>query len=114
MENWKTPALIKKAKSEIGEDRIILAPSCSLLHVPYNIENEHDEKGLPKAVKKRMAFAVQKTEELILLKELAGKSPSESALKKLQQEKTEAPCFSHNPDWITASNTRSQENAPTI
>lgn len=31
-----------------------------------------------------MAFAVQKTEELILLKKLAGKSPSESALEKLK------------------------------
>ncbi|NCB07243.1 MAG: 5-methyltetrahydropteroyltriglutamate--homocysteine S-methyltransferase, partial [Bacteroidia bacterium] len=79
--------LIKKAKSEIGENRVILAPSCSLLHVPYDLENEHDEKGLPRVVKNRMAFARQKVEELVLLKELAGKSPSAAALEKFQHEK---------------------------
>jgi len=51
--------LIKKAKSEIGENRVILAPSCSLLHVPYDLENEQDEKGLPRVVKNRMVIATE-------------------------------------------------------
>jgi 5-methyltetrahydropteroyltriglutamate--homocysteine methyltransferase len=79
--------LIRKAIAKLGSERVILAPSCSLLHVPYNLENERDEKGLPGEVKSRLAFARQKIEELILLKELAGTSPSERALQKLLDEK---------------------------
>ena len=73
----KSLQLINKAKSEIGPERIILAPSCSLLHVPYDLENEHDEKGLPAAVKKRMAFARQKTEELVTLIKQVKRKPVE-------------------------------------
>ncbi len=79
--------LIRKAAEKLGSDRIILAPSCSLLHVPYDLENEQDEKGLPAEVKNRLAFARQKIEELVLLKELAGSSPSEKALQKFREEK---------------------------
>ena len=83
----KSLGLIEKVKSAIGSERIILAPSCSLLHVPYDLDNEHDEKGLPSAVKGRMAFAKQKIDEIITLKELFEDYPSEAALKKLEQEK---------------------------
>ncbi len=83
----KSLSLIRKAVDRLGSDRIILAPSCSLLHVPYDIENEHNEEGLPAEVKNRMAFAKQKIGELITLKDLAGPSPSTTALKKLQDEK---------------------------
>lgn len=79
--------LIRKAAEKLGDDRVILAPSCSLLHVPYDLENEQDEKGLPAEVKKRLAFARQKVGELVLLKELAGRSSSEKALQKLRDEK---------------------------
>ncbi|MGE4586825.1 MAG: 5-methyltetrahydropteroyltriglutamate--homocysteine S-methyltransferase [Mangrovibacterium sp.] len=79
--------LIRKAAEKLGDDRVILAPSCSLLHVPYDLENEQDEKGLPAEVKDRLAFARQKIEELVLLKELAGSSPSEKALQKFREEK---------------------------
>ncbi len=82
--------IIKKAVSKIGPGRVILAPSCSLLHVPYDLENETNEEGLPAEVKKRMAFAKQKIEELLLLKDLAGAHPSEQAIAKFQQEKQEA------------------------
>ena len=32
--------LIDKAVQKIGKDRIIIAPSCSLLHSPYDLDNE--------------------------------------------------------------------------
>jgi 5-methyltetrahydropteroyltriglutamate--homocysteine methyltransferase len=79
--------LINKTKSAIGPERIILAPSCSLLHVPYDLENEHDEKGLRPEVKERMAFAKQKIGEVITLKELFEDYPSAAALQKLEEEK---------------------------
>jgi len=88
--------LIKKAVEKIGSDRVILAPSCSLLHVPYDLENETNEKGLPAVVKNRMAFARQKIEELLLLKNLAGEHPSGQAKAKLQQEKQD------DSDWKTS------------
>lgn len=78
---------IDKAKEKMGTDRVILAPSCSLLHVPYDLQNEHDENGLPAVVKQRMAFAKQKVAELVILKELAGPSPSEEAQEKFRQAK---------------------------
>jgi len=83
----KSVQIIHKAKSKLGQERIILSPSCSLLHAPYDLNSEHDETGLPVVVKNRMAFARQKTEELITLKDLAGDAPSASALAHLQKEK---------------------------
>ncbi|MGH7051371.1 MAG: 5-methyltetrahydropteroyltriglutamate--homocysteine S-methyltransferase, partial [Acetobacteraceae bacterium] len=47
-----------------GPDRVILAPTCSLLHVPVDLEQE---QALDPALKSRLAFAVQKIEELALL-----------------------------------------------
>ena len=83
----KSLQLVNRAKSSIGSERIILSPSCSLLHIPYDLENEHEEKGLPPEVKNRMAFAKQKIDEIIILKELFEDYPSEDALKNLEKEK---------------------------
>lgn len=63
--------LILKAKAQLGEDRVIISPSCSLLHVPIDLELEKNEKALSKETKDWMAFAKQKLEELQSLKTLA-------------------------------------------
>ena len=52
---------IEKAIESIGEDRIMIAPNCSLLHVPIDIECEH---SIHVDVKNRMSFAKQKIDEL--------------------------------------------------
>ncbi|WP_185876749.1 5-methyltetrahydropteroyltriglutamate--homocysteine S-methyltransferase [Blattabacterium cuenoti] len=52
---------IKKTIEFIGEDRVMIAPNCSLLHVPIDIE---EEKNLHKEVKKIMSFSKQKIYEL--------------------------------------------------
>ncbi|MBW8243998.1 5-methyltetrahydropteroyltriglutamate--homocysteine S-methyltransferase [Muricauda oceani] len=65
---------IQKAKEKLGEERIIVSPSCSLLHVPYDLELEENERILSAEIKDWMAFAKQKLEELQSLKILA-KSP---------------------------------------
>jgi 5-methyltetrahydropteroyltriglutamate--homocysteine methyltransferase len=65
--------LIKKAVDTIGEDRVLLATSCSLLHSPYDLALETDEEVLTPQIKSWMAFARQKVQELVELKEiLAG------------------------------------------
>jgi 5-methyltetrahydropteroyltriglutamate--homocysteine methyltransferase len=62
---------IQQAKQQLGEDRIFISPSCSLLHVPYDLDLEQSEKVLSNEIKDWMAFAKQKLEELQSLKILA-------------------------------------------
>ncbi|EAZ81689.1 5-methyltetrahydropteroyltriglutamate--homocysteine S-methyltransferase [Algoriphagus machipongonensis] len=59
----KSQKLIEKAINAIGSDRIFIAPSCSLLHAPIDLELE-DEKGLSAEVKDWLAFAKQKLQEV--------------------------------------------------
>ncbi|HZY72045.1 MAG TPA: 5-methyltetrahydropteroyltriglutamate--homocysteine S-methyltransferase [Edaphobacter sp.] len=50
--------------AKIGAERLQLAPSCSLLHVPYDTA---DEDKLDPRVRSWLSFAQQKVEELVLL-----------------------------------------------
>ncbi len=66
---WRTDlarvlALLHPAKALLGE-RLWIAPSCSLLHVPTDLALE---EKLDPTLKSWMAFAVQKLDELSLLK----------------------------------------------
>ena len=80
-------SLIDKAKKAIGEDRIMIAPSCSLLHVPCDLNLEIDEKNLPSEIKNWMAFAKQKIDEVVVLAALSAENPSSGILKKLEENK---------------------------
>jgi 5-methyltetrahydropteroyltriglutamate--homocysteine methyltransferase len=55
---------LRELKDRLGE-RLWIAPSCSLLHVPVDLEQETD---LDPEVKSWLAFATQKLEELATLK----------------------------------------------
>lgn len=55
---------IQKAIDKLGEARVMIAPSCSLLHTPCDLELEKDETRLPSEVKQWMAFAKQKLQEI--------------------------------------------------
>ena len=79
--------LIDKAKKEIGAERIIIAPSCSLLHVPCDLNLETDEKNLRAEVKNWMAFARQKIDEVVVLAALSAEHPSKENLQKLEDNK---------------------------
>lgn len=59
---------IQKAEAKLGPDRIMIAPSCSLLHCPCDLELE---EKLDPVVKNWMAFARQKLDEVVLLSLLA-------------------------------------------
>ncbi len=66
---WKAniPAIFEEFSGMIekaGKDRVIIAPSCSLLHSPVDLGRE---EKLDVAVKSRLAFATQKLDEIKLL-----------------------------------------------
>ena len=63
--------LISRAIERIGEERLMLAPSCSLLHVPCDLELETNEEVLFTEIKQWLAFAKQKIEEVVVLKQLS-------------------------------------------
>lgn len=64
--------LVNKATDKLGADRVFVAGSCSFLHVPYDLALETKEQNLPVGIKRWMAFAAQKIEELAAIKALAG------------------------------------------
>lgn len=66
----KSMLLIEKAAKHFGEENIIIAPSCSLLHVPCDLDNE---KKLDEVLKNWLSFAKQKVAELIDLKKIIQK-----------------------------------------
>ncbi|MBR5695177.1 MAG: 5-methyltetrahydropteroyltriglutamate--homocysteine S-methyltransferase [Paludibacteraceae bacterium] len=76
--------IIEGVKRLLGEDRVIISTSCSLLHSPFDLENEKNEKSLPGEVKRWMAFARQKVAEVATLADLADNTPSEKAKVALQ------------------------------
>jgi len=63
--------LINKAVEVIGEERVMIAPSCSLLHVPCDLDLETNEEVLSPEIKQWLAFAKQKIEEVAVLKQLS-------------------------------------------
>jgi 5-methyltetrahydropteroyltriglutamate--homocysteine methyltransferase len=62
-------ALIEKAKAAIGEERLMLAPSCSLLHTPVDLDGE---TAIDPEIKNWMAFAKQKLDEVSALKQIVA------------------------------------------
>ncbi|MDI6032185.1 5-methyltetrahydropteroyltriglutamate--homocysteine S-methyltransferase [Flavobacterium sp. LB2P84] len=68
----KSLALIKKATDALGENRILIASSCSLIHSPCDLELETNNATLTPEIKQWLAFAKQKTEEIVLLKYFAS------------------------------------------
>ena len=64
-------AIIQKAKDQLGEDRVWIAPSCSLVHSPCDLANETNEQVLTPEIKQWLAFAKQKINEVVTLKHLA-------------------------------------------
>jgi 5-methyltetrahydropteroyltriglutamate--homocysteine methyltransferase len=75
-------SIIHKAIEKIGSERVWLAPSCSLLHCPIDLDFE---QKLNPEIKQWLAFAKQKLVEVSILTRLAqGENTPE--LEKAQQE----------------------------
>jgi 5-methyltetrahydropteroyltriglutamate--homocysteine methyltransferase len=62
--------VVKQVTERLGSSRVLIAPSCSLLHVPCDLDLETDEQVLLPEIKKWMAFAKQKLREVALIKNL--------------------------------------------
>jgi 5-methyltetrahydropteroyltriglutamate--homocysteine methyltransferase len=75
----KSLRLIRTAIDKIGSHRLMIAPSCSLIHSPIDIEAENDEKTLPAAVRGWMSFAKQKISEVVSLSLLASRNIGDSS-----------------------------------
>jgi 5-methyltetrahydropteroyltriglutamate--homocysteine methyltransferase len=63
----KSLSLITKAVEKLGPERVILAPSCSLLHSPIDLDVED---AIDPEIKIWMAFAKQKLNEIHELKQI--------------------------------------------
>jgi 5-methyltetrahydropteroyltriglutamate--homocysteine methyltransferase len=64
----KSIYMINKAVEKLGNDRVIIAPSCSLLHSPIDLDIE---TAIDPEIKVWMAFAKQKLNEVRQLKQIA-------------------------------------------
>lgn len=72
--------IIKSVQDKLGQERILVSTSCSLLHSPFDLEAEKNEKSLPAQVKRWLSFARQKVTEVVTLADLAGGAASESSI----------------------------------
>lgn len=68
---------IHKAVQALGAGRVLVAPSCSLLHVPCDLTLED---RLPEDIKSWLSFARQKIEEVVALRQLATGAEGATAL----------------------------------
>jgi len=80
-------AIIKKAVAQLGSQRVLIAPSCSLLHSPCDLDLETNEKTLTPEIKQWLAFAKQKIDEVVTLKALAEENPNQEVLAKLTENR---------------------------
>jgi len=67
---------LQPALAHLGAERLRVAPSCSLLHVPYSVERE---RRLDPELRGWLAFATEKLEELAQLKAALGAGAAERA-----------------------------------
>ena len=59
-------SLLNDAVSQLGPERVLVAPSCSLLHVPHDL---HNENKLSPRIKSWLRFAEEKLAEIVALAE---------------------------------------------
>lgn len=121
---WKTDLeralrLVDRTASAVGADRILLAPSCSLVHSPADLD---EEKHLDAELRNWLAFAKQKLEEVVALESALSKGRDTvreflGANGRAMRSKTESPRI-HDPEVkrrsvsITAELTRRKSSYP--
>ncbi|MDR3025100.1 5-methyltetrahydropteroyltriglutamate--homocysteine S-methyltransferase [Chryseobacterium sp.] len=80
----KSLSLIRKAVEKLGSERVLIAPSSSLLHSPCDLDFE---TALNPEIKNWLAFAKQKVAEVVTLKELASGTGNEQILTSFEENK---------------------------
>jgi 5-methyltetrahydropteroyltriglutamate--homocysteine methyltransferase len=83
----KSVSIINQAVEKRGLDKVWIAPSCSLIHSPVDLDNETNEKNLSAEIKQWLAYAKQKIAELATLKKLITNESPASTLQKLEENK---------------------------
>ncbi|MCY4778478.1 5-methyltetrahydropteroyltriglutamate--homocysteine S-methyltransferase [Sphingobacterium sp. UT-1RO-CII-1] len=86
----KSLTQIAQAVEVLGKDRVWVGPSSSLLHVPFDLDNEDNEESLPKEVKNWLAFAKQKLQEIKDLATLANGDVDEKTKQRFEANKLAA------------------------
>lgn len=90
--------LLETAKQLRGDSKLLVAPSCSLLHSPVDLANE---KKLDEELKNWLAFATQKLYEIKLLTDALNGKKDEGA-------------FTHNQKMIESRQTSSRIHNPWV
>ncbi|AZB17115.1 5-methyltetrahydropteroyltriglutamate--homocysteine S-methyltransferase [Chryseobacterium indologenes] len=83
----KSLQYIRKVINRVGSERVFIAPSCSLLHSPFDLDSEKNEDILSPEIKQWLAFAKQKVHEIVVLKKLASANPDYPTLQLLAENK---------------------------
>lgn len=83
----KSLSIIKETVEKLGSERVFIAPSCSLLHSPCDLDFE---TGLNTEIKNWLAFAKQKVKEVVTLKELASGTSDQNILQDFEDNKKAA------------------------
>jgi len=78
--------LIRFALNSLGSSRVMIAPSCSLLHSPCDLEMETNDAILPGEIRSWMSFARQKIDEVVSLKQLASDEKYDDSLQSILLE----------------------------
>ncbi len=86
---------VETATRALGTDRVLVGPSCSLLHVPVDLDTE---PGLSDEMKTWFAFATQKIEEIVALAERAD--GHKDATEALFEKSRRAHAARAESDWI--------------
>jgi len=99
---WKSDfenslAFISKTLDKIGNERVMIAPSCSLLHSPCDLEHEANETSLPAEAKRWMAFARQKLDETVILAALSKAETHQQFAKRLIENITDIESRKRSP-----------------
>ncbi|MDH7445934.1 5-methyltetrahydropteroyltriglutamate--homocysteine S-methyltransferase [Aquimarina sp. 2201CG14-23] len=84
----KSLEYIYKAIAKRKENTILIAPSCSLLHAPCDLELENQNENLPLELIDWLSFAKQKLDEVVVLKRLVDFNKEDEILDKLDKNIT--------------------------
>ncbi len=90
--------LLEKAAARLGSQRLMVAPSCSLLHSPIDLEHERD---LDSELKGWLAFAKRKLQEVVILTRAVNEGRQSvadalAASRAVLEDRNQSP-RSHNP-----------------
>lgn len=88
-------AVVEEAVAALGDDKVCVAPSCSLLHSPVDLVAE---TKLDAEIKSWLAFAKQKVDEVVALSKPRAEIADLLAASDKAQESRKTSARIHNPD----------------